>query len=120
MATQVERLRQYNRWRRGDDNLPQPEPKELGELLDGIADRLEVLEREHSEFFEKWHDERRKREKWQQVIVAAVELVCAPAWAGVSDEDVKLEHALRDAGLVTHNAVGQQEAACGRSAAPEC
>jgi hypothetical protein len=65
--------------------------------------RLEVLEREHTEFFERWHEERRKREKWQQVIVAAVELVCAPAWAGVSDEDVRLEKALRDAGLVTHN-----------------
>lgn len=24
--------------------------------------RLEVLEREHTEFYEKWHDERRKRE----------------------------------------------------------
>lgn len=65
MTTQVERLRQYNRWRRGDDNLPQPDPKELGELLDGVADRLEVLEREHQEFFERWHGERRKREALQ-------------------------------------------------------
>ena len=38
------------------------------------------------------------------VIKAAVELVCAPAWAGVSDEDVALEQALRDAGFVTPNA----------------
>jgi len=37
------------------------------------------------------------------VIKAAVELVCAPAWAGVSDEDVALEQALRDAGFVTPN-----------------
>lgn len=29
------------------------------------ADRLEVLEREHQEFFERWHDERRKREALQ-------------------------------------------------------
>lgn len=27
------------------------------------AARLEVLEREHAEFFEQWHGERRKREK---------------------------------------------------------
>lgn len=40
-----------------------PDPKELGELIDDVADRLEVLEREHSEFFERWHGERRKREK---------------------------------------------------------
>ncbi len=32
------------------------------ELIDGVADRLEVLEREHSDFFERWHGERRKRE----------------------------------------------------------
>ena len=32
------------------------------QILDA-ADRLEVLEREHQEFFERWHDERRKREK---------------------------------------------------------
>jgi len=42
---QSERLRQYNRWRRGDDDLEQPNPKELGELIEGAADRLEVLER---------------------------------------------------------------------------
>lgn len=60
---QCERLRRYNRWRRGDNRMKQPDPKELGELIDGVADRLEVLEREHSEFFERWHEERRKREK---------------------------------------------------------
>ena len=63
---QHERLRQYNRWRRGvEDWAPDergPDPKELGELIDGAADRLEVLEREHQEFFDRWHGERRKRE----------------------------------------------------------
>lgn len=59
---QHERLRQYNRWRRGDETIPMPCPQELGELIDGVADRIEVLEREHQEFFERWHDERRKRE----------------------------------------------------------
>ena len=28
-----------------------------------VRDRLDVLEREHSEFFDRWHGERRKREK---------------------------------------------------------
>ncbi len=60
---QCEQLRKYNRWRRGDKRLKAPNPKELGELIDGVADRLEVLEREHSEFFDRWHGERRKREK---------------------------------------------------------
>ena len=60
-----ERLRQYNRWRRGEDwpDDDGPCPKELGELIDSAADRLEVLEREHQVFFDRWHAERRKREK---------------------------------------------------------
>ena len=45
--SQSDRLRQYNRWRRGEDSIPYPDPKELGELIDGVADRLEVLEQEH-------------------------------------------------------------------------
>lgn len=69
---QYERLRQYNRWRRGEEDWAAdergPDPKELGELIDGAADRLEVLEREHQEFFERWHAERRKREALEVVI----------------------------------------------------
>lgn len=42
------------------------------------------------------------------VIKASVELVCSPAWAGVSDEDVALEQALRDAGFVTPNDLGNR------------
>jgi hypothetical protein len=45
--SQADQLRQYNHWRRGEDSIPYPDPKELGELLDCVADRLEVLEREH-------------------------------------------------------------------------
>lgn len=61
--TQAERLRRYNRWRRGDKRFKQPDPTAVGVLIDGAADRLEVLEREHQEFFAQWHAERRKREK---------------------------------------------------------
>ena len=46
MMKQHEQLRKYNRWRRGDKRLKQPDPKELGELIDSVADRLEGLERE--------------------------------------------------------------------------
>lgn len=34
------------------------------------------------------------------VISAAVKLVCAPSWAGISDEDIELEQALRQGGFV--------------------
>ena len=66
--TQSVQLRRYNRWRRGDDRLKQPSPKQLGELIDDVADRLEVLEREHAEFFENWHRERRERERLEQLL----------------------------------------------------
>ena len=38
-----------------------PECPECGRRMKHL--RLEVLEREHLEFFERWHGERRKREK---------------------------------------------------------
>lgn len=40
----------------------------------------------------------------RNVLRAAVDLVCAPSWAGISDEDCALEQALRDAGFVQPNA----------------
>jgi len=58
-----DRLRQYNAWRRSDDGSePMPHPRDIGEWLDSAADRLDVLERESREHFEKWHAERRRRE----------------------------------------------------------
>ena len=57
----IEKLRLYNQWRRGAD-IPQPDPTEIGELLDTVADRLEVLEREAAKHYERWHQERRRRE----------------------------------------------------------
>ena len=39
-------LREYNRWRRGDETIDQPEPMILGKIIDNAADRLEELERE--------------------------------------------------------------------------
>ena len=63
MTTISERLRQYNAWRRDDTGeLSMPHPTELGELIDSAADRLDVLEQEHQMYFDRWHEERRKRE----------------------------------------------------------
>jgi hypothetical protein len=97
-----ERLRQYNRWRRGEDWLDEdwqdddgPCPKELGELIDTAADRLEVLEREHQVFFDRWHAERRKREKLDDDVRRCYMML-------LSDPDVKgalckAENILREA-----------------------
>lgn len=107
---QYERLRQYNRWRRGEDDWAAdgrgPDPKELGELIDGVADRLEVLKREHQEFVERWHGERRKRE----ALADAVErchrmLITEPDTKGAlfKAENI-LREALVDAKTKSHNA----------------
>ncbi len=42
-------IRQFNRWRRGDEALDQPHPKDIGKTLDAAADRLEELESELAE-----------------------------------------------------------------------
>lgn len=39
----IEYLRKYNAWRRGSDEYPQPDPKELGEKIDFACDELERL-----------------------------------------------------------------------------
>ncbi len=103
---QHEQLRRYNRWRRGDKRLKMPDPKELGELIDSVADRLEVLEREHAEFFERWHDERRKRETLANDVERCYRML-------LSEPDTKgalfkaeniLREALAEANAKTHKA----------------
>ena len=39
-------LRELNRWRRGDETFEQPNPADIGAVIDAAADRLEELERE--------------------------------------------------------------------------
>jgi hypothetical protein len=39
-------LREYNRWRRGDETLDQPSAAWVGAVVDAAADRLEELEAE--------------------------------------------------------------------------
>ena len=42
-------------------------------------------------------------EKAERVVEAARRVVLNPAWGGVCDEDIELERALRDAGLLPPN-----------------
>ena len=39
-------LREFNRWRRGDDSIPQPQPGTASEMIDSACDQIERLERE--------------------------------------------------------------------------
>jgi hypothetical protein len=37
-------LRDFNRWRRGDDSIPQPQPDMAGKMIDAACNRMERLE----------------------------------------------------------------------------
>lgn len=50
-----------------------PECPDCGKQMKHAAARLEVLEREHAEFFERWHVERRKREALRMALKIAHE-----------------------------------------------
>jgi hypothetical protein len=54
-------LREFNRWRRGNETLEQPHPKDIGVMIDEAADRLEQLEREL---------EQERQDRWQADIKA--------------------------------------------------
>lgn len=41
--TIIEGLRTYNLWRRGDEKIEQPDPKEIGKLID---EAVAILERD--------------------------------------------------------------------------
>lgn len=34
-------LRQFNEWRRGDEDIPQPDPREIGEAIDAAIKMIE-------------------------------------------------------------------------------
>lgn len=52
--------------------------------------RISVLEREHMEFFERWHIERRKREALELALVDAREMV--ESWAAYAPEYFRVKH----------------------------
>ena len=37
-------LRQFNEWRRGDEDIPQFDPREIGEALDAAVEMIERFE----------------------------------------------------------------------------
>ncbi len=41
MEELIQFLKDYNRWRRGDETIAQPDPKEIGENLDKVIKILE-------------------------------------------------------------------------------
>jgi hypothetical protein len=45
----ISKLREYNQWRRGDDEIKQPDPFEIGAYIDDICDIAENLERQLDE-----------------------------------------------------------------------
>ena len=57
-------LRQFNEWRRGDEDIPQPDPRVIGEAIDAavdMIDRLEAAEKSDAEsiaMYRKARDER--------------------------------------------------------------
>ena len=38
-------LRQFNEWRRGDEDIPQPDPREIGEAIDAAIEMIGRMER---------------------------------------------------------------------------
>ena len=42
MKELIEKLKKYNSWRRGDDTVPHPHPKEVGEMIDQAIEALSL------------------------------------------------------------------------------
>ena len=49
-------LRQFNEWRRGDEDIPQFDPREIGEAIDAAVEMIERLEA--AETAVEWHRRR--------------------------------------------------------------
>lgn len=47
--TIIKYLKLYNEWRRGDEKMEQPNPTEIGKLIDEACEMLTSLERERDE-----------------------------------------------------------------------
>ena len=37
-------LRQFSEWRRGDEDIPQPDPREIGEAIDAAVEMIERMD----------------------------------------------------------------------------
>lgn len=65
-----------------------------GEDAQTVRDRLEVLERESAEHFERWHEERRHRERITLAAQALIKQWDSPDWK--APHTAVFIHALRD------------------------
>ena len=54
----ISKLREYNQWRRGDDEIKQPDPFEIGAYIDDICDIAENIERQLDEARARLHPDR--------------------------------------------------------------
>ncbi len=70
------------------------------DLDGGIAIRLRDLVMLHDEIYFLRERLRTQKTGVREVIKAAVDLVCSPEWAVISDEEEAIERALRRAGFV--------------------
>lgn len=84
----IHKLREYNKWRRGDEELPQPDPFEVGGYIDDICDIAERLEKELKEA-------RNEIDGWKNKWNIAVEFA-AIAENKLDDTLSKLQNALID------------------------
>lgn len=41
-------LRQFNEWRRGDEDIPLPEPREIGKVIDAAIEMIESAEEDRA------------------------------------------------------------------------
>ena len=88
-----------------------PDCPDCGRKMKHAAARLDVLEREHAEFYERWHSERRKREKLASDVERCYRML-------LSEPDTKgalfkaeniLREALAEAKTTPHNAKASGE-----------
>ena len=82
------KLRAFNEWRRGDEDIPQPDPRVIGEAIDAaveMIDRLEAAEKERDDLKAKiaemekqdpvtWH-------VWGKVAVGSMAAYSIPLYA---------------------------------------
>jgi len=62
MNDTIENLRKYNLWRRGDESIKQPDPKDIGIWIDEICEIARKLERERDEARQQIDDYRERHD----------------------------------------------------------
>lgn len=50
MKQYIQTLQRYNAWRRGEDVIEQPDPRSIGEAIDGLINAIAELERDRDDW----------------------------------------------------------------------